>query len=136
MKHPESEDESPMLASQRKGSSWQRAVFRYLQGAGFLCKRRSIGEAGDDITAQRIRRHDLTLSIECKNHAKLNLAGWLAQAEEQCPPGQIPVVWAKRRGKTSAGDGYVIMYGDRFADLLDVVDSQPAPGRAEYWGAD
>lgn len=125
-----------MLATQRKGSNWQRAVFRYLTAAGMLCKRRSLGEAGDDITAQRVRRHSLTLSVECKNHNKIDLAGWVTQAEKQAPLGQIPVVWAKRRGKSSPADGYVIMSGDRFATLLEYTDLQPAVGRADYWGSD
>ncbi len=58
--------------------------------------------------------------IESKSANRLQLAEWLkeAQAEATNANARIGVVWAHRKGKASAGDGYVLMDGHTFAYLL------------------
>lgn len=99
-----------------KGTRWRHAVQVFLEAAGYATTARPWMEAGDDITATRGM---LALSVECKDHRALNLAGWVDQAERQAPRDAIPVVIAHRLGKASAEDAYVIMSGRAFADLLE-----------------
>jgi hypothetical protein len=49
--------------------------------------------------------------IECKDVAKLNLSGWVNEAdvERANDDGLAGVVVAKRRGTTDPGDQYVVM---------------------------
>ena len=70
-------------------------------------------------------RGDVTIgpgspAIEAKSQARHSLAEWLDEAHGEAMNARAPfgVVWFKRRGKTSAGDGYVLMDGVTFAALL------------------
>lgn len=106
-----------------KGNRWRRKVVLLLQGLGFRVDVRGIGFAGDDLKA---RLGGLDLSIECKDHTRYDLAGWVKQAVDNAEGG-IPIVFAHRRGKFLAEDGYVIMPGSSFARLVkalarDVID--------------
>ena len=66
---------------------------------------------GDDIV------WDGPASIEVKDQAKLDLAGWLRQAQENS--GDRPaVVWHKKRGTADAEGWYVTMSGEDFLRLL------------------
>lgn len=58
--------------------------------------------------------------IEAKSTARTELAAWVAEAKAEAINARVPfgVVWAKRKGKTSPADGYVVMDGSTFADLL------------------
>ena len=49
-----------------------------------------------------------------------DIAGWLAEAQQEAinDRADFGVVWAKRKGKSSAADGYVVMDGETFARLL------------------
>jgi hypothetical protein len=106
------------LNTNRKGGSWRLQVEHMLRGAGFITSARGLGFPGDDITATR---HDLSLSIEAKNHNAIDLAGWVTQANANCPPDSIPIVVAHRRGHSSPMDGYVVMTGSALLSLLDKV---------------
>jgi hypothetical protein len=59
--------------------------------------------------------------IEAKDHGTLKFSQWISEAEkERLNAGaSIGVVWAKWRGKASAGDAYVVMDGDTFMSLLN-----------------
>jgi hypothetical protein len=108
----------------RKGSSWRRAVTVYLEGRGWIAHVRPLGEAGDDIDAVG---HGHRLSVEAKNQARTDLAGWVDQAVRQRRALlSFPVVVAKRRGRASAGEGYAVM---RLSDLLDLLEG----GRDAGW---
>ena len=99
-----------------KGSRWRLLAQRFLEALGYETTARGWMDAGDDITA---RRGMLELSVECKDHRALNLAGWVDQAARNAPDGAIPVVIAHRLGKASVADAYVIMSGRAFAELLE-----------------
>jgi hypothetical protein len=62
----------------------------------------------------------LGLVVEAKSHTGMRLADWVDEAEEERvnDAAALAVVWHKRRGKASAGDGYVTMTGAAFAHLL------------------
>jgi hypothetical protein len=60
-------------------------------------------------------------SIEVKDHAKMDLAGWLRQAQDNA--GDDPaVVWHKKRGTADAEGWYVTMSGEDFLALIAEVD--------------
>lgn len=101
----------------RTGTSWEGAIVEYLRTAGVLhAERRTLSGSND--------RGDIAgipgVVIEAKNAARLDLAGWLAEAakERANDHAHTAVVWAKRRGKTSPGAGYVVMDGATFVALL------------------
>lgn len=102
-----------------KGNRWRRKVVLFLEALGFNVTVRGIGFAGDDLKATL---DDLDLSIECKDHNRYELATWISQAEENAEGG-IPVVFAHRRGKQGAEEGYVLMSGAAFARLVSRDDN-------------
>jgi hypothetical protein len=102
-------------ASRRKGSRAEVAVVHALRRAGWdadtsrnvLDGRRT----GDDIVWNG------PASIEVKDVAKMDLSGWLRQAQEQA--GERPaVVWHKRRGHAQAESWFVTMSGQDFLRLI------------------
>lgn len=104
----------------RRGTGWETAIVDYLRAAGFpAVERRALDGRAD--------RGDITglpgVVIEAKNQNRFDIAEWLTEAElEKANDGAwLGVVWAKKRGKSSAGDGYVVMTGRQFAELLQVV---------------
>lgn len=106
-----------MSASRRKGTSWESQIVAFLRDNGFPhVERRALAGARD--------RGDIAgipgVVIEGKSAARMDLAGWVAEAEtERVNDGAaFGVVWAKRKGKTSAADGYVVLPGAQFAQLL------------------
>lgn len=114
-----------MSAARRKGTSWESAIVAFLRDRGWLhAERRALGGARD--------RGDVAgipgVVIEAKSAARLDLAGWLAEAEaERVNDGATwGVVWAKRRGKASPADGYVLMSGRTFVELLAAAEGLDA----------
>ena len=101
-----------------KGSQWERDIVSYLVAHGFPYAERRYG-AGATLDKGDITGVMPGLVIEAKNHQKLDLAGWIGEAERERinAKAKVGVVIAKRRGK-SAEHGYVIMTLATFADLL------------------
>lgn len=106
-----------MSRERQRGTAWETECVNYLRSRGFYyAERRALSGARD--------KGDLTgipgVVVEAKNEARTDLAGWLREAhtERDNAEAEIGVVWFKRRGKTSAGDGYVLMDGATFAGLL------------------
>jgi len=60
--------------------------------------------------------------VECKNHGRIDLPGWLSELDREIVSARASTgfVWIKRRGKSSALDGYAVM---RPADLLALLDA-------------
>lgn len=103
-------------AERRKGHKAERDVAAYLREHGWaaVTTRAASGfQHGDDI------RTDAPVSIEVKNVAKIDLAGWLRQAQENAD-GKPAVVWHKRRGVADPGDWYVTMTGNDLIELLRI----------------
>jgi hypothetical protein len=106
-----------MSASRRKGTSWESAIVAYLREVGAQhAERRALNGAKDRGDVAGV----VGLVIEAKSAARLDLAGWLAEAntERDNDGADLGVVWAKRRGKSGAADGYVLMDGATLVGLL------------------
>lgn len=107
-----------MSAGKQKGTRWESAVVAYLRSLSFpWADRVPLSGARD--------RGDVTVgpgspAIECKDQNRLAWAEWLDEAEEEAVNARAPhgVVWAKRRGKASPADGYVLMSGRTYAGIL------------------
>jgi hypothetical protein len=104
-------------ASKRKGTAWESAVVGYLRDRGWPnAERRSLAGKNDrgDIAGV------IGIVIEAKSAARVELAAWLDEAATEAvnDRAQHGVVWFKRRGKTSPGDGFVLMDGQTFTALL------------------
>lgn len=101
--------------SRRKGNQAEVEVCKALERAGWkaVTSRAARGgfQAGEDIIT------DFPMSIEVKNQARLDLAGWWAQATEQAV-NKPPVVVHKRVGKGKAEEWWVTM---DLATLLEIV---------------
>jgi hypothetical protein len=116
-----------MSRSRAKGTAWESAIVAHLRAHGVPhAERRALGGAKD--------RGDIAgipgVVIEAKSAARIELAVWVdeAEAERANDHARIGVTWFKRRGKTSAGAGYVAMTGDTFLRLLaDAGYIKPAP---------
>lgn len=107
-----------MSASRRKGTSWESRIVDYLREQGWPhVERRALGGAKD--------RGDIAgipgLVIEAKSAARVDLAGWMSEAEQERinDGAEMAVVWAKRKGRSSASAGYVVMDGCTFVALLE-----------------
>lgn len=102
-----------------KGSLFERQVTDWLNAAGVVTQRIPAGAVKDlgDLFVHDSRWP----AIQCKNHARIDLAGWIRDAEEQAVNAHrtAGVVWAKRRGTTDIGRCYVIMTGDAFLTLME-----------------
>ena len=102
-------------ASRRKGSRAEVAVVHALRRAGWTADTsRNVLEGrrtGDDVV------WDGPASIEVKDHAKMDLAGWLRQAQENAGD-RAAVVWHKKRGTADAEGWYVTMSGEDFLRLI------------------
>jgi hypothetical protein len=109
--------------SRRKGAGAEVDVVNYLREHGYPDARRYLagdGRQPGDIDAIP------AVSIEVKNQKELALSSWLDQAVAEAR-SNLPVVVAKRRGRTDVGDWYTVM---RFEDFLGLVaDEQPAAAR-------
>lgn len=109
-------------ASRDKGKRAEQAVVRWLRANGWAAattRATSGAQQGDDLVTST------GLSWEVKDHARMELAAWLDQAQAQAK-GKPAVVIHKRRGVASPAGWYVTLSG---ADLLRLLG---APGVREY----
>jgi hypothetical protein len=99
-------------ASRRKGNRSEVQVANLLRQFGYtaVTSRSARGgyQSGEDIVS------NFPCSIEVKNQARTDLAGWYRQAEEQSM-GKTPIVVHKRVGKAQADDWWVTL---TFGDLI------------------
>lgn len=92
-------------SSRRKGATTENAVVKYLAKNGYPeAERRPAGTTGVDVIGVG------SMAVEVKGAERLELSAWLDQAVRQGKKnGRIPVVIAKRRGRTDVGEWYAIM---------------------------
>lgn len=102
----------------RKGKKAEMDVVHYMRQYGWQAattRSTSGHQEGDDIVT------DAPVSIEVKNHVRLDLSSWVSQALSNC--GELPgVVWHKKRGESSPGNWYVTMTGEHFMRLIGKPD--------------
>lgn len=108
--------------ARQAGTRWETEIVRTLIAAGWPhAERRRLAGAKD--------RGDIAgvagLVIEAKNTNRLDLASAVDEARIEARNDNTGVfgvthgvAWLKRKGKTSAGEGYVVMTGDTFLALL------------------
>jgi hypothetical protein len=100
-----------------KGSSYERSVVAYLRSAGFPQAARTLAGASED-------RGDISgvgnCVLECKCAARIDLAGWLAEARTEAEHAGLPrfAVIAKRRGVADVAESYAITPLWLLAELL------------------
>ena len=106
-----------MSKQRAKGTAAETAVVKYLQANGFPhAERRALHGTAD--------KGDITgcgpVVFEVKNHAKLDLAGWLKELEIEMTNANVDtgVVVAKKRGTTDPGEWYAVLPFAVFASLL------------------
>jgi hypothetical protein len=103
------------------GSRFERLVADYLAAnvSEFVDRRVKTG-AADKGDVGGVRAHGQRVTVECKDVAKLNLGGWVAEAETERvnDDALAGVVVHKRRGKGQPGDQYVTMTLADLAFLL------------------
>ena len=121
-----------MSASMRKGTGWETKIVEYLRTRYWPhAERRAKTGAVDKGDIAGI----IGVVIEAKNHNQHNFAGWLDEAKKEAlnAHADFGVAWIHRRGYASAKDGFVVMDGETFTDLLrdagyGVPSSQPTEG--------
>jgi Holliday junction resolvase len=104
-------------AAKAKGSGAERDVVKYLKENGFqYADRRLAGATLDKGDVSGIPG----VTIEIKNHAKMNLGGWIEEllVEMANDKAWTGVVWHKKRGRGSPADWYCTMPGYVWVDLL------------------
>jgi hypothetical protein len=110
------------------GTRFETSVVAYLQAHVFDgIERRAKTGAKDRGDVSGLRHMGGRLVIEAKDCARVDLAGWIAEAEvERANDDALAgLVVHKRRGKASAGDQYVTL---TLADLVALLTgARPAP---------
>ncbi len=106
-------------ASARKaGTSFETVVASYLaEHVDDRIERRTRNGSKDRGDVSGLRHMGGRIVVECKNTARLNLSGWLAEAETERgnDDAMAAVVVHKRHGKAAPGEQLVTM---RLADLV------------------
>jgi len=110
-------------ANKAKGTRFESEIVELLaeQFDAQRLPRTGVKDEGD----VEVRFDKFRLVIEAKNHKGLNLADWVKQAEVEADNREaklgdtacVPVVFAKRRGK-SVANAYVVMDASEFILLL------------------
>lgn len=103
------------------GSRFERVVADYLaEHVSDVIDRRVKTGAADKGDIGGVRVHGQRVALECKDVAKMNLAGWVTEAgvERVNDDALAGVVVHKRRGKGQPGDQYVTLTLDDLIGLL------------------
>ena len=109
--------------SKRKGSQAERDVVAWLKANGYKYADRRLAGASLD-------KGDISgvpgVTIEIKNHAKMDLAGWTAELEiEMKNDGAwTGTVLHKRKGKGDVGEWYATMPAKVWLELLKKADGK------------
>jgi hypothetical protein len=102
--------------SKARGTRWESAVVAFLSEHFPYIERRTQAGAND--------RGDVAglpgVVIECKSAKRYELGQWLKEAhtEKTNAAARLGLVWMHRKGKASAGDGYVVIDGHTLVYLL------------------
>lgn len=104
-------------SAKKAGTAWETAIVQTLRGSGWRYAERRARTGALD-------QGDITgipgVCIEAKNANRIDLAGWVDQVEKEAANAHavVAAVWAKRKGKSDPGEGYVVMTGHTFIELL------------------
>lgn len=107
-----------MSKSKDAGTRWESAIVTYLREHGAPHAERRTLTGGKD-------KGDIAgipgVVIEAKNAARQDWSTWVDEAQTEAAnvaPGTLAIVWAKRRGRSSPGNGYVMLTGAQLVQLL------------------
>lgn len=103
--------------SKRKGSQAERDVVKFLQVRGWIyAERRLAGDINDRGDVAGVNG----VCIEIKNHAKMDLAGWIKELEVEIKNAKADtgVVIHKRKGKSDVAEWYATMTVELYVELL------------------
>lgn len=105
-------------AAKRKGSQYERDLVAAFRAAGFDAERCYGAGRPDDVGDIEIA--GLPVVIEAKNHARLDLAGWTAEAAHEAANAgaDLGVVIAKARGRNAAGSYLIVRLDEGGFELL------------------
>ena len=115
-----------MSKQRAKGTKWESAICAHLADEGIPHQRQPLRGVND--------RGDIHVAgiavVEAKNQSRHSLGEWLdeATAEAENAGRDIGAVWFHRRGRAHPRDGYVLLSGAHFTQLLR--EAMPA-GAAE-----
>ena len=99
------------------GTRWETEIVRVLVEAGWPnAERRRLAGSEDKGDIAGV----VGVCIEATNTNRLDLAGAMNEAHREGirAGAKVSVAWIKRRGKPSAREGYVVMDGFSFIQLL------------------
>lgn len=108
--------------AKQAGTSFERLVANYLaEQIDDRIDRRVKTGAADKGDIAGLRHHGHRVVIECKDVAKLNLAGWVTEAQIEAvnDDALLGLVIHKRRGKGQPGDQYVTLVLSDLVKLLE-----------------
>lgn len=111
-----------MSRNKARGTAFETLITNYLavQLDDDRIDRRPLSGAKDRGDIGGVRLNGERVVIECKNHSRLNLAGWLDEAtiEAGNDDAILGVVVHKRRGHGKPGEQYVTLTVDSLITLL------------------
>jgi hypothetical protein len=107
-------------SAKAKGTNFETEIVRYLEANGVPARRRARAGSKDN---GDVEIGDNVWTIEAKAVRAINLPGFLKEldVEMENSGAEYGAVWVKRVGKSSAGEGYVVMTGEAFLEILRVV---------------
>ena len=106
-----------MSKSRATGTRWESTIRDFLIDSGWLyCERRTLSGVNDKGDIAGIP----AVMVEAKAEKQIALASYMneVEVEKRNANAEVGVAWVKRRGKSAAGDGYVVMSGHQFVQLL------------------
>jgi len=108
-------------SAKQAGSAFERLIADYLASeVDDRIDRRVKTGAADKGDIGGLRHKGQKVAVECKDVAKMNLAGWVTEArtEAENDGALLGIVVHKRRGKGHAGDQYVTLVLSDLVKLL------------------
>lgn len=102
------------------GDRFERAVVDYARARGFPWAERTRAGYARDHGDVHLDPPSGGVVVQCKNHARLDLPGWLAQLAEQTEAAGADhgVLVAKRRGLGDVGKSYAVLELEQLLLLL------------------
>jgi hypothetical protein len=103
-----------------KGDAYERSIVDYLRESGYGVDRTRAGWTDDRGDIHGISRESVPFTVECKNHKRDNLPGWIGElmAEIANNGGLLGCVVHKRHGTTDASSQYATLPLGMLVQLL------------------
>lgn len=104
-----------------KGSAYERSIVQYLRESGFRVDRTRAGWSDDRGDVHGVTSPtDQPFVFECKNHARLQLSGWISELRTEIDNagGVAGVLVHKKRGTTDPAEQYATLPFGMLVQLL------------------